>query len=91
MHNGDAYNEDFYMHAERLILTTDPAGNLAGLPKFPPNRKVEVILLLLDDIHGTRCPHPDIAGKAVITGDIFDTSAEVAARVSLQSHLNGKI
>lgn len=65
------------MHAERVILTTDPAGNLAGLPKFPPNRKVEAILLLLDeDTQGTRCPHPDIAGKAVITGEVFDSAPE---------------
>ena len=65
------------MRAERLILTTDPAGNLAGLPKFPPNRTVEAILLLLDeDMHGTRCPHPDIAGKMVITGDVFNCAPE---------------
>lgn len=65
------------MHAERLILTADPAGNLAGLPKFPPNRKVEAILLLLeDDAHGMRCPHPDISGKVVITGDVFGSAPE---------------
>lgn len=65
------------MHSERIILTTDPAGNLAGLPKFPPNRKVEAILVLLDeDIQGSRRPHPDIAGKVVITGNIFDSVSE---------------
>ena len=65
------------MRAERLFLTTDPAGNLGGLPKFPPNRRVEAILLLLDDdAHGTRCPHPDIAGKAVITGNVFGSAAQ---------------
>lgn len=65
------------MHAERLFLTTDPAGNLVALPKFPPNRKVEAILLLLDDdAHGARCPHPDIAGKAVITGDVSGSAAQ---------------
>ena len=65
------------MHAERLILTTDPAGNLVDLPKFPPNRKVEAILLLLDDdAHGARWPHPDIAGKAVITSDVSGSAPE---------------
>lgn len=65
------------MQAERIILTTDPAGNLAGLPKFPPNRKVEAILLLLDEeTQGSRRPHPDIAGKMVIADDVFESAPE---------------
>ena len=77
MRDVNADNEGFDMPAERFILTTDPAGNLTGLPKFPPNRQVEAILLLLDeDIRETRCLHPDIAGKAVITGDVFGSAPE---------------
>lgn len=67
------------MLAERTILTTDPAGNLSGLPKLPPNRQIEAIFLVLDDgqpaLAGRR-PHPDIAGKAKIVGDVMTSAPE---------------
>lgn len=37
------------MKAERVLLTTDNQGNLTGLPKLPPNQRLEAIFLLLDD------------------------------------------
>lgn len=60
-----------------MILDTDNNGNLQGLPKFPPNKKVEAVFLIIDKPdHKTRprrLPHKDIAGKVRITGNIFDT------------------
>jgi hypothetical protein len=63
-----------------LILDTDSKGNLKGLPKFPPNKKVEAIFLIVDrpdqKIGTYRFPHRDIAGKIRIIGNIFDTVSE---------------
>jgi hypothetical protein len=68
------------MYAERLILETDQSGALKHAPKFPPNKKLEIILLVLDDARGgqslRRSPHPDIAGKTRILGDIISTLPE---------------
>lgn len=68
------------MNKERLILDTDSKGNLKGLPKFPPNKKVEAFFLIVDrpdqKIAARRLPHQDIAGKIRITGNIFDTVPE---------------
>lgn len=36
------------MCAQRVILETDAAGELHGLPKLPPGRRVEVVLRVLD-------------------------------------------
>lgn len=66
------------MQAERVILTTDPAGNLSPLPKLPPNARIEAIFIVLDaEVEGValRRPHADIAGKARVLGDIFDSAA----------------
>ena len=68
------------MHKEQLILDTDNKGNLKGLPKFPPNKKVEAVFLIIDKpdqkIDARRFPHKDIAGKTRIMGNIFDTVCE---------------
>jgi hypothetical protein len=68
------------MYAERLILETDQSGTLKHVPKFPPNKQVEIILLVLDDVRGgqklRRSPHPDIAGKICILGDIISSASE---------------
>ena len=68
------------MHTEHLLLETDKAGNLKGVPKFPPNKQVEVIFLILDKpvqkICTRRSPHRDIAGKIRIIGNIFDSAPE---------------
>lgn len=64
------------MYAERIILETNPAGELKEIPKLPPNKKLELIFLVMDDLASQpakRAPHPDIAGKIKIKGDLFDT------------------
>ncbi|MCK5680181.1 hypothetical protein KAI46_05150 [bacterium] len=64
------------MYAERVILETNPAGKLKKIPKLPPNKKLEAIFLVLDDISTQpvkRTPHSDIAGKMKIMGDLFNT------------------
>lgn len=66
------------MQAERVILTTDAEGKLSPLPKLPPNARVEAIFIVLDanaEGGALRRPHPDIAGKARVLGDIFDSAA----------------
>lgn len=67
------------MLAQRVIMKTDQTGKLSELPQLPPNRQVEVILLLLDDATEKpqhRRPHPDIAGKAQILGEVFSSVPE---------------
>ncbi len=63
------------MYAERLILETDRSGNLKKRPKLPANKQFEVIFFMLEDVNKRvkRTPHPDIAGKVKIMGDIFDS------------------
>lgn len=60
------------MQAERLILETDDQGHLLGLPQLPPRSRVEAIFLLLPRTVGStrRTPHPELAGKLKIHGDI---------------------
>lgn len=64
------------MDAERVMLETDASGNLKQVPKLPPNKQLEAIFLVIG--HSTesrlgRKPHPDIAGKSTILGNIIDT------------------
>jgi hypothetical protein len=63
------------MTVQRLILETDALGNLKQVPHLPPNQKLEVTILAVGELagQGQRQPHPDIAGKIKITGDIFDS------------------
>lgn len=60
------------MFAERLILETDPQGNLMQVPKLPPNARLEAIFLLLDECvpETRRRVSPVIAGRGKIHGDI---------------------
>ena len=64
------------MYAERLILETDQSGHLKNTPLLPPNKQFEVIFLGMDEENKIvkREPHPDIAGKVEIIGDIFDSA-----------------
>ncbi len=64
------------MYAERLILETDQSGHFKNIPTLPANKQFEVIFLGLEDKGNIkkRKPHPDIAGKIKIMGDIFDSS-----------------
>lgn len=68
------------MHAERITLQTDHQGNLKEVPKLPPNKQIEAIFLVIADLSnpsGTkRVPHPDIAGKIKVHGDIIDSISE---------------
>jgi hypothetical protein len=61
------------MYTERFILETDQTGNFKKCPKLPANKQFEVIVLMLKDVSEKRTPHPDIAGKIKIMGDIFDS------------------
>ena len=68
------------MYAERLILETDVAGKIKQIPVLPANKQLEAIFLVIaerDQAKLRRQPHPDIAGKAKILGNIID-SAPVA-------------
>jgi len=65
------------MQAERIVLETDPSGRLIGLPKLPGNRRIEAIFLILDgksDAAVKRQPHPDLAGKVKIQGDVLSSA-----------------
>ena len=68
------------MVADRLVLNTDSAGSLKGLPKFPPNKQVEVVFRVTGPaeppVHPRRFPNPEIAGKLEIMGDVFASVAE---------------
>jgi hypothetical protein len=68
------------MLAERLILETDPTGLVRNLPLLPPNRKVEAIFLIIDECETVahRKPHPDLAGKMKIVGDIMNSAPATA-------------
>ena len=65
------------MYAERLILETDRAGMLKDVPKLPPNKQLEAIFLVISEstpaVAVGRAPHPDIAGKVTINGDIMSS------------------
>ena len=68
------------MYAERLILETDVAGKLKQIPVLPANKQLEAIFLVIaesDPPKMRRQPHPDIAGKAKIMGNIIDTVSVV--------------
>lgn len=64
------------MHAEKMLLETDPQGRLKTLPTLPPNRRVEAIFLVLDEsilpTPAKRRPAPSIAGKGKTLGDLIN-------------------
>ncbi len=70
------------MHAERMIVETDAQGNIRNAPKLPPNRHVEAIFLVLDEVatpvtpKPRRRPHPDIAGRLTISGDVMSSVSD---------------
>ena len=64
------------MQAERIILETNPSGKIKNIPRIAANKKIEAIFLVINDDAPQpekRVPHPDIAGKVKITGDLFNT------------------
>jgi len=48
------------------------------MPKLPANQKFEAIFLVLESkkVMPKRCPHPDIAGRVKIMGDIINTATQ---------------
>ena len=47
------------------------------LPESFLNHEIEVVVSILDDKSRIlRKPHPDIAGKLIIKGDLFDSVAD---------------
>ena len=60
------------MLAERYLLRTDREGRLAGLPVFPPNEEVEVIVLRKErqSSRPRNQPSPELAWRgAKLFGD----------------------
>jgi hypothetical protein len=65
------------MEVERRIEQLVGRQLVLELPESFENHQVEVIVLTLDQETGTaRRPHPSIAGKMTIHGEIFDSVPE---------------
>lgn len=68
------------MYAERIVLETDQSGNMKNVPRLPPNSQVEAIFLVLQQREPepesvpARRPHPDIAGRVSILGDVMSSA-----------------
>jgi hypothetical protein len=73
------------MYAERMIVEADRAANLKQMPKLRANCRLEAIFLVMDEQpKAMRQPHPDIAGKVRILGDIVSSvpSTHTKSRLS---------
>jgi hypothetical protein len=65
------------MEVERRIEQLVGRQLVLELPETFENHRVEVIVLTIDDeIRSDRRPHPAIAGKMKIHGEIFDSAPE---------------
>lgn len=65
------------MQIQRRIQEVKSRQLLIELPESFINHKVEVLVLTVDDeTLARRRPHPDIAGKVNIKGDIFGSAPE---------------
>ncbi len=65
------------MEVERRIEQLVGRQLVLELPEAFENHRVEVIVLTIDDeTRGTRRPHPSIAGKTRVYGEIFDSVPE---------------
>ncbi|QUS59308.1 hypothetical protein IQE94_09955 [Synechocystis sp. PCC 7339] len=68
------------MQPKHIILETDQLGNLKNVPKLPPNKKIQEIFLVLDDINEStllvNSTPANLVGKVQILGDIFDSVPE---------------
>ncbi|EIC22699.1 hypothetical protein [Thiorhodovibrio frisius] len=67
------------MQAQRVLGRVDHGTLLIQLPESFNHRRVEVIVLALDEenaVPETRQPHPDLAGSVRIHGDIFASAPE---------------
>lgn len=64
------------MQAERLIVETDAQGQIKAMPPLPANQRLEAIFLVLEPANrgaARRTPHPDIAGKTRLLGDVLES------------------
>jgi hypothetical protein len=63
------------METQHFICRTNAQGNLPPMPSLQPNRKVEVILRILEEDKTAkrqpRKPHPALAGKMVFKDDLM--------------------
>ncbi len=61
------------MQTQKLTLQTDAQGHLVGLPAFPPNINLELIVLFpeINETQIKRRPAPKLAGQVKILGDIL--------------------
>jgi hypothetical protein len=78
-HFGIIYPKGNNMYAERLILETDTTGHIKRIPILPANKQFEAIFLVLSETvqpQPRRRPHPDIAGKGKVIGNIIDATPE---------------
>ncbi|OGR06172.1 MAG: hypothetical protein A2511_14230 [Deltaproteobacteria bacterium RIFOXYD12_FULL_50_9] len=65
------------MQVQRLFEKVNNRNLLIELPESFINHQVEVIVLTVDDEKlKSRRPHPAIAGKIQICGDIFESTPE---------------
>jgi hypothetical protein len=65
------------MQAQRIITQTDSGGHITGLPLLPPDRAVEVIMLLLDTPQKPirRKAPAHLKGKIRETGDVLSSAS----------------
>ncbi|QHU99985.1 hypothetical protein NON20_08595 [Synechocystis sp. B12] len=68
------------MQSQHIILETDELGNIKNPPKLPPNKRIESIFLVVEDINKldslVNQPHPDLVGQVQIVGNVFDSVPE---------------
>ncbi|GAB6091096.1 hypothetical protein [Spirochaeta dissipatitropha] len=65
------------MIAEKIFIDTDENGNVKKFPPLPPNKHIELIVLM-DESQSVeqkvqRVPSQKLAGKMKITGDVFSS------------------
>jgi len=69
------------MQAQRFVADVVNRNLTIRLPESFVHHRVEVIVLELDEPEPTqvrRQPHPDIAGRLQVSGDIYDSVPEEA-------------
>jgi hypothetical protein len=65
------------MEPEHLIARLDGRRLVLDLPERFENHKVEVTVLTIEEApKKPRRPHPSIAGRTTILGDLFDSVSE---------------
>ncbi len=64
------------MQAQRIVTQTDSTGHLTGLPLLPPDKSVEVIMLLLATplpLKKSKAP-AHLRGRIRETGDVISSA-----------------